>query len=105
MWIPPNEKASAAKASSKRRIMQAEAERMVCMRRMNLFSPEFDRASDREGYRWRGARIGKQLGAERVGTSVYELGDGERTFPYHFHHGMAEWLEVGGGRPAVRSTG
>jgi uncharacterized cupin superfamily protein len=72
------------------------------MRRVNVFSPEFDHAGEREGYRWRGARIGKQLGAERVGASLYELADGERTYPFHIHHGMEEWLLVVAGTPTVR---
>jgi uncharacterized cupin superfamily protein len=75
------------------------------VRRVNLFSPEFDHASEREGYRWRGARIGKQLGAERIGASLYELADGERTYPYHVHHGMEEWLVVVAGSPVLRSPG
>ena len=41
--------------------------------------------------------LGKQLGAEKIGASLYELGDGERGFPYHFHHGMEEWLIVARG--------
>jgi uncharacterized cupin superfamily protein len=73
------------------------------VRRVNLFSPDFDHTSEREGYRWRGARIGTQLGAERIGGSVYELGDGERTFPYHVHHGMEEWLFVVAGSPVLRT--
>jgi uncharacterized cupin superfamily protein len=75
------------------------------VRHVNLFSPDFDHSSEREGYRWRGARIGKQLGAERIGASLYELADGERTFPYHVHHGMEEWLVVVAGSPVLRSSG
>src|SRR5438105_364936 len=72
------------------------------MRRVNLLAPEFDRASERDGYRWRGAQIGKQLGASRIGGSLYELGAGERTFPFHFHHGMEEWVLVVDGSPVLR---
>lgn len=72
------------------------------MRRFNLLSPEFDHSSEREGYRWRGARIGKAVGSERIGASLYELPDGERTYPYHFHHGMEEWLLVVSGTPMLR---
>ena len=72
------------------------------MRRANVFSPEFDHSSEREGYRWRGARIGKALGSSRIGATLYELPAGERTFPYHFHHGMEEWLLVVAGTPTLR---
>jgi len=72
------------------------------MRRVNLFSPDFDHTSEREGYRWRGARVGKVLGSARIGASLYELPAGERTFPYHFHHGMEEWLLVVSGTPVLR---
>jgi uncharacterized cupin superfamily protein len=72
------------------------------MRRVNLFSPELDHGSERDGYRWRAARIGKALGSERIGATLYELAAGERTFPYHFHHGMEEWLLVVAGTPVLR---
>ena len=73
------------------------------MRRVNLFAPEFGDSSERDGYRWRVARIGTAVGSERVGASLYELPDGERTFPYHLHHGMEEWLLVVSGTPTLRS--
>jgi uncharacterized cupin superfamily protein len=72
------------------------------MRRVNIFSPEFDHSSEHEGYRWSGARIGKQLGAARIGATLYDLPDGERTYAYHFHHGMEEWLLVVSGTPTLR---
>ncbi len=73
------------------------------MRPANLFSPEFDHASEREGYRWRAARVGSAIGGAKIGGCVYELGDGEKTYPFHFHHGMEEWLLVVEGSPAVRT--
>jgi uncharacterized cupin superfamily protein len=38
-----------------------------------------------------------------MGISLFELGDGERSWPYHFHHGMEEWLIVVDGAPTVRT--
>ena len=73
------------------------------MRRFNILTPEFDHGSERDGYRWRGSRVGSALGATRIRASLYELPDGERTFPYHFHHGMEEWLLVISGTPLLRS--
>ena len=40
-----------------------------------------------------------------MGASVYELEGDELTFPYHFHHGVEEWLYVIGGTPTVRTPG
>ena len=73
------------------------------MRRINLLAPELDRSSERDGYRWRGARVGPAVGAEQIGASLYELGDGQRSFPYHFHHATEEWLLVVAGSPVVRA--
>jgi uncharacterized cupin superfamily protein len=72
------------------------------VRRVNLLTPEFDGSRDHEGYRWRSAAIGRQLGAEKIGGSLYELGEGEKSFPYHFHHGMEEWGIVVSGSPTLR---
>jgi len=72
------------------------------VRRVNVFSLELVPAFDREGYRWRRARVGDLLGAKRVGGTVYELPEGERTFPYHFHHAIEEWAIVLDGAPTLR---
>jgi uncharacterized cupin superfamily protein len=73
------------------------------VRRFNLFTGDLGLAQEREGFRWRGARVGERIGARRIGGSVYELGGGERTFPYHFHHGVEEWLLVVDGTPTLRT--
>jgi uncharacterized cupin superfamily protein len=72
------------------------------VRRVNLFSPEFDHDLDHDGFGWRGARVGKQLGAERIGASLYDVPEGKKNFPYHFHHGMEEWAIVVSGTPVQR---
>ena len=77
-------------------------DKMRGMRRVNVFAPPFDHTSDRDGYRWRGAQVGDAIGSEKIGGSVYELGDGEKTYPFHFHHGMEEWLIVLDGTPSLR---
>ena len=74
------------------------------MRRFNVLTDELEHSSDQEGYRWRGVRgLGERLGGRRVGASLYELPDRELSFPYHFHHGIEEWLYVVGGAPVVRT--
>ena len=72
------------------------------MRKVNLLAPELDGSRDHESYRWRSAAIGKQIGAEKIGASLYELEEGTKSFPYHFHHGMEEWLIVLAGTPTLR---
>ena len=58
---------------------------------------------DRPGWKLRSSRLGDALGAARIGGSVYELAAGEQSFPYHFHHGVEEWLIVLDGTPTVRT--
>ena len=59
----------------------------------NLFGDQdWDDENDREGFRHRAAAIGKRLGAELLGGSLYELPPGEKTWPYHYELGCEEWL-------------
>jgi uncharacterized cupin superfamily protein len=73
------------------------------MRRFNLDAPELDHDSTRDGYRWRGANVARAAGAEDIAGCLYVLEEGEKTYPYHFHHGMEEWLLVVAGSPRLRS--
>jgi uncharacterized cupin superfamily protein len=73
------------------------------VRRFNILASEFDHASEREGYRWRGARVGQTIGGEEMGGCLYELEDGQHSYPYHFHHGIEEWLLVVAGSPRLRT--
>jgi uncharacterized cupin superfamily protein len=74
------------------------------VKRTNIFAPEFDHESAREGYRWRGARVGKAIGGRKIGASIYELPDGEKTYPFHFHHAIEEWAVVLDGTPTLRDS-
>ena len=47
-------------------------------------------------------RSGRRSAATQIGASLYELPDGERTYPYHFHNAMEEWLVVLDGTPTLR---
>jgi len=69
----------------------------------NLFADDgggWDRENDRDGYRWSSLRV---FGGEQIGGTVYDLPAGERTFPYHYHHGIEEWLFVVSGAPTLRT--
>ena len=68
----------------------------------NLFGDEWDAESDRPGRNFKDARVGRRLGAERLGGSVYEVPAGEKAWPYHWHHANEELLIVLSGTPTLR---
>ena len=73
------------------------------MKRFNIFDGGLDEErTEPAGFRWRAARLGPRLGAEKVGATVYELQPGERSFPYHYEYGAEEWLLVVAGRATLR---
>jgi uncharacterized cupin superfamily protein len=74
------------------------------MRRVNISDPEFSYdTDDPDGFRAGMFRFGKQLGAQRTGTSVYELPPGQAVTPYHYEYGEEEWALVLDGHPTVRT--
>jgi uncharacterized cupin superfamily protein len=48
------------------------------------------------------ARLGPGLGAEQMGTSVYEIPPGQALCPYHYEYAEEEWLLVLEGKPTLR---
>jgi uncharacterized cupin superfamily protein len=76
---------------------------MPAVRRFNVLTGELPVREDRSGYAWRGRRgVPHEHGLRRLGASVYELPDGQSTFPYHYHHGVEEWVFVVAGTPTLR---
>jgi uncharacterized cupin superfamily protein len=72
-------------------------------RRVNLFGAEVEEWSGRpDGYRLAFARLAPQIGATRIGATIYDVPPGQSTFPYHYEHGCEEWLLVIAGRPSLR---
>jgi uncharacterized cupin superfamily protein len=69
----------------------------------NIYDPDYDEPRDAEGYLARRARIGHQLGTERVGVSAWEVAPRQAAYPYHFHLAEEEVLIVLEGRPLLRS--
>jgi uncharacterized cupin superfamily protein len=69
----------------------------------NIDQPNFDEPREREGFRARRARIGRQLGTERIGISLWELPPGQKAYPYHFHLAEEEVLIVLAGTPSLRT--
>ncbi|MDQ3644680.1 MAG: cupin domain-containing protein [Actinomycetota bacterium] len=73
------------------------------MRRVNIASPEVNYdPEDAEGFRAGTFRFGPDLGATRLGATVYELPPGQAVCPYHYEYSEEEWLVVLEGRPTVR---
>jgi uncharacterized cupin superfamily protein len=73
------------------------------MQRFNVVTGELPVQQGRSGYAWRGVRgVASERGLRWFGASVYELPDGQWTFPYHYHHGVEEWLYVVAGAPTLR---
>jgi uncharacterized cupin superfamily protein len=75
---------------------------MGAVETVNVFDPAWDYEHEREGFRWHALQIGPRIGAGRIGATVYDLREGQRTFPYHYHHGNEEWLLVLDGEPRLR---
>jgi uncharacterized cupin superfamily protein len=76
------------------------------VKRFNLFAAEAEYdADDPDGYRAGMARLGPQLGAAKLGGTIYELPAGQSICPYHYEYGNEEWLIVLDGRPTLRHPG
>jgi uncharacterized cupin superfamily protein len=71
----------------------------------NVFDPEWadDPNGNPPGYERRGAQVGKQAGAERLGACIYEVPPGNSTCPYHWHAANEEMLIVLRGQPTLRT--
>lgn len=76
------------------------------MERFNVLSGELPTIQDRAGYGWSGRfGVARHLGLRDLGASIYELPAEAATFPYHYHHGVEEWLYVISGSPTLRDPG
>lgn len=69
----------------------------------NLYGDEWDRIEERDGWRSKDAWVGRRIGAELIGGSLYELEPGDRLWPYHTHHANEEWAIVVAGAPTLRT--
>jgi uncharacterized cupin superfamily protein len=74
----------------------------VSIKKVNILSVELDEPLDEHGFRHVAATVGPRLGARRIGAGVYQAEAGLPIFPYHYHHGVEEWLYVIAGAPVLR---
>jgi uncharacterized cupin superfamily protein len=70
----------------------------------NVFEPEWTFEDDRSPWLLRGARVGAQSGAERLGATLYEVAPGGRISPLHIHHANEELIVVLAGSPTLRTA-
>ena len=69
----------------------------------NVYSTDWDGTQDHPGYEWHRIRLARRLGGEMLGASIYVIGPGQKSFPYHFHHANEEMLIVLEGEVSVRT--
>jgi uncharacterized cupin superfamily protein len=69
----------------------------------NLHEPHFGERREHEGFKALRARIGQEIGAERLGLSLWEVPAGEAAYPYHYHLTEEELVIVLEGRPTLRT--
>jgi uncharacterized cupin superfamily protein len=72
------------------------------VKKVNIHTVELDERLDEAGFRHVATSIGPRLGAERIGAAVYQAEAGFPIWPYHYHHGVEEWLYVIAGAPVLR---
>jgi uncharacterized cupin superfamily protein len=69
----------------------------------NINRPDFDEPREQPGFLCRRARLGRQVGANRLGLSLWEIPPGQAAFPYHYHLTEEELMVVLEGRPSLRT--
>lgn len=69
----------------------------------NVFEPQWDAEYDKPPFRWRRARLGRQVGCEKLGASLFEIPPGASSFPLHAHYANEELIFVLEGRPTLRT--
>jgi uncharacterized cupin superfamily protein len=74
----------------------------MSIRTVNILSVELDEPLDEAGFRHAATAVGLRLGAQRIGAGVYQAEAGVPIWPYHYHHGIEEWLYVIAGAPVLR---
>jgi len=70
---------------------------------VNIVRVELDATLDEAGFRHAATAVGERLGAARIGAGVYAAHAGAPIWPYHYHHGIEEWLYVIAGAPVLRN--
>ena len=70
--------------------------------KVNILDVELVEPLDEAGFGHLGASVGPRLEARRICAGVYRAEAGSPIWPYHYHHGIEEWLYVIAGAPVLR---
>jgi uncharacterized cupin superfamily protein len=70
----------------------------------NIYATDWDSHEDHPGYEWDRIRLARRLNGQMLGASIYVIGPGQKSFPYHFHHSNEEMLIVLDGSITVRTS-
>jgi uncharacterized cupin superfamily protein len=62
-----------------------------------------DEVIERGAFRRAYFDLTERLGASVIGATVFEIRAGDRFGPYHYHHGVEEWMYVVSGAPILRA--
>ena len=74
------------------------------MPKPNIYDPDFDEPRNTvDGFHASRARLGYQLGTERLGLSLWSIPAGQTAYPYHFHLAEEEVLVLLEGDLALRT--
>lgn len=71
----------------------------------NVYASDWDRTQERPGFRAGWIRLGRRLGGEMLGATIYVLGPGQKSFRYHLHHANEELILVLTSEVTVRTPG
>ena len=69
----------------------------------NISNPDFDEPREHPGFTCKRARLGRQVGSEKVGLSLWEVPPGQAAYPYHLHLAEEELVIVLEGQPSLRT--
>lgn len=69
---------------------------------VNLATCDMEEVLERGAFRCTASTLTERLGASVIGASVYEVQAGDKRGPYHYHHGVEEWMYVVSGAPVQR---
>lgn len=72
------------------------------MRKVNVIDCELADTLRRGEFRFDALALTEELGGRVIGATVYEVKDGDKMWPYAYHHGVEEWLYVVSGAPVLR---
>lgn len=73
------------------------------MDEVNVYGDEWPDSTDEPGFRNRERPLGKTLGAQKIGGTIYLIEPGQRVCPYHWHFGEEEWMLVLEGTVRLRT--